>query len=245
MNDIEKIFYSHEGSIIHKWEHYFEIYDSHFSRFKNKNPVILEIGVYKGGSIEMWEQYFGKGVQIYGVDINPNCKKLERENVTILIGSQEEVSFLQELKKKIIAADIIIDDGGHTMSQLKTSFEQLYDLVKEDGIYLAEDLHTCYWYQYDGGLGRESNFIEYSKQLIDKLNEWHYASNKVSTFAKSTHGIHYYDSIVVFEKRKKKKPGDIFSGKINDEEIISVPPAKNYWKYFKYLLHKFTSINIP
>jgi hypothetical protein len=244
MNDLEKIFTDHQGNVIHKWKHYFDIYDRHFLKFRNKAPVILEIGVYKGGSLEMWEQYFGKGVRIYGVDINPNCKKFEKENITILIGSQEDPGFLTELKKLIGAADIIIDDGGHTMKQLKTSFTHLYDLVKEDGVYLAEDLHTAYWYNYGGGLGRKSNFIEYGKKLVDEMHQWYYDANNVGAFAKSIYGIHFYDSIIVFEKGKKEKPGDVYSGKIDNEEIINTAPSKNYWELFKYLLHKYTSINI-
>ena len=37
----------------------------------------------------MWKNYFGEGAKIYGVDINPECKKYEEEqlksnlNVTI------------------------------------------------------------------------------------------------------------------------------------------------------------------
>jgi len=245
MTDLEKIFLEHDGNIIHKWHHYFDIYDRHLSSFRGKAPVILEIGVSKGGSLQMWEKYFGKDAKIYGVDINPMCKQFERDNIRVLIGSQEDTAFLQELKTIIGRADIIIDDGGHTMNQLKTSFESLYDIVNENGIYLAEDLHTCYWYPYDGGLGRKSNFIEYSKRLIDQLHEWHYQANKIGRFATTTYGIHFYESVIVFEKKPIEKPYHLYSGKIDTEEVTVAPSPKNYWKWFKYLLHKYTSINIP
>lgn len=245
MTDLEKIFLNHEGNVIHKWKHYFDIYDRHMSKYRDKAPVILEIGVYKGGSLQMWEKYFGKDAKIYGIDINPKCKQFERDNIKIFIGSQEDKSFLEEIRRKIVKADIIIDDGGHTMKQLRTSFEHLYDMVKEDGIYIAEDLHTCYWYAYDGGLGRKSNFLEYAKGLIDKIHEWYYKPKSVSNFATSTFGIHFYDSMVVFEKRPISKPYNLYAGKIDPEEIVSVPPKqKNYWKWFKYLLNKYTSVNI-
>ena len=84
--------------MIHKWIHYFDIYERHFSRFRNKEVVILEIGVFQGGSLQMWKEYFGDKAKIYGVDIEPQCKTLEEENVKIFIGSQSDRNFLRNLK---------------------------------------------------------------------------------------------------------------------------------------------------
>jgi 23S rRNA U2552 (ribose-2'-O)-methylase RlmE/FtsJ len=173
MNDLEKIFYSNKGGTIHKWKHYLEIYERHFSKYKNKEVVILEIGVFQGGSLRMWKKYFGKNAKIYGIDINPECKKLEEAGIEIFIGSQEDRNFLRKIKKIIPKVDILIEDGGHTMNQQITTFEELYDHVKSDGIYLCEDLHTSYWKDYGGGYKSRGTFIEYSKNFIDYLNAWH------------------------------------------------------------------------
>ena len=150
-NDLEIIFNEHKGNIIHKWQHYFDIYDSHFKRYRNQKVTILEIGVYKGGSLEMWRKYFGKDCEIVGIDINPLCKRFEDNKTKIFIGSQDDRLFLQGVKKQIPKVDILIDDGGHMMNQLRITFVELYDWVDENGIYLAEDLHTCYWTSYEGG----------------------------------------------------------------------------------------------
>ena len=40
MNDLEKHFTENTGRLIHKWRHYFEIYDHHFSRLKGKKYLI-------------------------------------------------------------------------------------------------------------------------------------------------------------------------------------------------------------
>jgi hypothetical protein len=53
-NDLLKYFENNPGNLIHKWMHYFEIYDRHFSRFRNKDVHIVEIGVFQGGSLQMW-----------------------------------------------------------------------------------------------------------------------------------------------------------------------------------------------
>lgn len=113
--------------------------------------TILEIGVFKGGSLQMWKHYFdaaNHNVKVYGIDINPDCKALEEENIEIFIGSQEDREFLRSVKEQIGKVDILIDDGGHTMDQQIITFEELFDLVSEDGIYLCEDLHTSYMEAY-------------------------------------------------------------------------------------------------
>ena len=214
-SDLEKYFRSNTDRLIHKWNHYFDIYDRHFKRFRNKEVIILEIGVSQGGSLQMWKDYFGADANIFGIDIDPRCKELEEENIKIFIGSQSDRDFLNEVKKSIPKVDILIDDGGHTMEQLRVSFEELFDHVKQDGVYLAEDLHTCYWLTYGGGHKRRKTFIEYSKNFIDHLNAFHSTqrSLKVNSFTKSADSIHYYDSILVIEKRVKEKPFHEKTGK--------------------------------
>ena len=53
MNDLEKYFAKNTGRLIHKWKHYFEIYDRHFSRFRGSNVHVVEFGVSHGGSLRM------------------------------------------------------------------------------------------------------------------------------------------------------------------------------------------------
>ena len=48
---------------IWKWDHYFDAYHRHLSKF-NKPINMLEIGVLGGGSLEMWKGYFQAGSTI-------------------------------------------------------------------------------------------------------------------------------------------------------------------------------------
>lgn len=208
INDLEKYFRSNNDRLIHKWDHYFEIYDRHFKRFRNKEIVILEIGVAQGGSLQMWKHYFGEKAKIFGVDIEPKCKEFEEDNIQIFIGSQSDRKFLKELKESVPPIDILIDDGGHTMIQQKVSFKELFNHIKEDGVYLCEDLHSSYWSGHGGGYKRMGTFIEFSKNFIDYLNAYHSKARglRVNTFTKTTDSLHYYDSILVIEKRKREAP---------------------------------------
>ena len=208
MSQFQDFFENNTGNCIHKWIHYFDIYDFWFKKFKNKPVVILEIGVYQGGSLNMWRDYFGKEAHIYAIDINPLCKQFEAENTQIFIGSQKDREFLKFLKTKIPKIDILIDDGGHTMSQQIVSFEELYDHIQDDGIYLCEDLHTSYRPAYEGGYKNKNSFIEYSKNFIDYINAWHVNKSElpVNDFTRKTYALHYYDSVLVIEKRVMNKP---------------------------------------
>lgn len=236
-NDLEEYFNNNEGRLIHKWIHYFEIYDRHFKNFRDRKKInILEIGVSHGGSLRMWRDYFGEKVKIYGVDINPECKKLEEEGVEIFIGSQSDRKFLREIKVKIPPVDILIDDGGHTMTQQIITFEELFEHVLPNGIYLCEDLHTSYWLRYGGGHKRRGTFIEYTKNFIDQLNAFHSEENslKVDPFTRSVHSIHYYDSIIVIEKRPIEKPSHLQKGKISFEpEVIEKSRAAHILEKYK------------
>jgi hypothetical protein len=209
MNDLEKYFRQNDNKLIDKWVHYFDIYDRHFKRYRNQEVVILEIGVSQGGSLQMWKNYFGNKAKIFGIDIDSRCKLLEEENITIFIGSQSDKKFLREVKKQIPPIDILIDDGGHTMKQQIISYEELFGIIKANGVYLCEDLHSSYNLRYGGGYRRKGTFIEYSKNFIDYLNAYHSMQKRalqVNSFTQSVDSIHYYDSVIVIEKKKREEP---------------------------------------
>ncbi len=215
MNDLEKYFTENTKRRIFKWHHYFEVYERHFSKFRGKDVNILEIGVLHGGSLQMWKDYFGSKAKIYAIDINPKCKNFEEENVKIFIGSQSDRNFLKEIKKQMPPVDILIDDGGHTMEQQIVSFEELFDHITPQGVYLCEDLHTSYWDEFGGGYKKADTFIEYSKNFIDYINAFHSKNDslKINSFTETVHSLHYYDSMLVIEKRKMTKPYDLKTGK--------------------------------
>lgn len=221
MNDLEKYFRHNDKRLIHKWIHYFDIYDRYFSRFRNKEIVILEIGVSQGGSLQMWKDYFGSKAKIYGIDVDPRCKAFEEEHIKIFIGSQSDRNFLKEVKQQIPPVDILIDDGGHTMKQQIVSFEELFEKVKDDGVYLCEDLHSSYWIEFGGGHKRRGTFIEYSKNFIDYLHAYHskQKSLQVNQFTQTADAIHYYDSIVVIEKKLRSAPYTERTGTASFENI--------------------------
>ncbi len=118
---------------------YFDQYDPILFPFQDKKIRLLEIGVFKGASLKMWEVCFPLA-EIIGLDINPECRQYERERVKIIIGEQED----KELLKGLGRFDLVIDDGGHFPSQQVVSFEVLFDNLNGGGWYFIEDIQGGY-----------------------------------------------------------------------------------------------------
>jgi hypothetical protein len=110
---LRTIFERNEGRRIHKCEHYFDVYERHFSMFRGRSPRILEIGVFHGVSLDMRRSYFGRGTQLVDIDINPRCADLARRNIDIRIGDQSDREFLRRVIAEDGPFDVIIEDGSH------------------------------------------------------------------------------------------------------------------------------------
>lgn len=215
-NPLEAYFFSNRGRLMLKWHHYFDIYHRHFDAFRGRSPVVLEIGVFHGGSLQMWREYFGPGARIVGIDLDPRCRQFEEAQISVLTGDQADRAFLAEVKRRLPHVDIVIDDGGHQMQQQIVSFEELYPHLQPRGIYLCEDIHTSLMRKYQGGYRRQGTFVEYSKGLVDRLCAWHSEEPEilpVDAMTRSTYALHFYDSVLVVEKRPIDRPRVSETGK--------------------------------
>jgi hypothetical protein len=194
-------FLTNDRRMIHKWKHYFPAYESHFSRFVNRPVLFLEIGCGEGGSLQMWKRYLGPHARIVGIDIRPEVEKFSEDQIDIRIGDQSDTAFLQAILDEFGTPNVVLDDGSHIMEHLVKTFNFLYPRTAIDGVYAVEDLHTAYWDEYGGGLGREGSFIELCKNLIDELNaDWSRESLPPTDFTRSTLSMHFYDSMAIFER---------------------------------------------
>ena len=214
-NPLADYFFNNPGRLIHKWHHYFEICHRHFEKFRGLSPVVVEVGVFHGGSLQMWHNYFGPGTRVVGIDIDPRCRQFEDASTTILIGDQADRAFLAQVRDAVPRIDILIDDGGHTMAQQIVTLEELYLHIQPEGIYLCEDVHTSLLSEYGGGYLRQGTFLEYSKSLIDYLSGWYSEERErlaVNKLTVSTFAMHFYDSVVVLEKRPIGQPEESMTG---------------------------------
>lgn len=186
------------ASNAHKTEEFLEIYERHFAPIKDNKIDMLEIGVQQGGSLDIWRNFFRGDFKLTGVDILPSCEVYATNGVTIKIGDQADPEFLATLGNY----DIIIDDGGHKMSQQRTSFEHLFPKLNSGGIYVIEDLHTSYW----GEFTDELPMTETLKTFVDDINAWATCPGNRSTQKSIINkydiaSMHVYESIVLIYKK--------------------------------------------
>ena len=218
-NELFRIFSADTN--VHKWHHYFDIYSRHFERFRDKPIRMLEIGVFRGGSLRMWKDYFHPDSTIVGIDIDKSCAahEIADKNVFVRIGSQADPNFLAEVNGEFGPFDIILDDGSHKTHHQIVSFGALFrSALKDGGCYMVEDMHTNYWLKH---VDSPETFIELSKQMIDMLHEPYFdrketnfrhghneALKEIELSYLSAHldGIYFHDSIVVFDKKKRDLP---------------------------------------
>lgn len=206
-NGMEATYYGHRGQPANKWHHYLACYDRHFSRFRGKPVRVLEFGIDRGGSLQLWKSYFGEQATVYGIDNREECRAAAEDRIVPYIGSQTDVPFLERVVAEMGGLDVVIDDGCHIGAEQIVTFQTLYPHMSADGVYLLEDMHTNYWEKYQGGYRKPGTFIEYAKGLVDKLHAWYIDDEEMDdAFARMTEGIFFYDSIVVFEKRRKGEP---------------------------------------
>jgi hypothetical protein len=202
-NPLRAYFDSHrEGKGIWKWDHYFEIYDHHFQRFVGQEVHVLEIGIYSGGSLEMWKHYFGAKAKLYGVDIEESCKVYEDDSTKVFCGDQEDRTFWGHFKREVPVLDIVIDDGGHLPEQQIATLEEVLSHLRPGGIYVCEDVHGAF-----------NKFGGYVGGMLHNLNDFsgHHSHVEDSErrivcgatgFQSEIQSIHLYPFVVVIEKRQ-------------------------------------------
>ena len=218
-NELFEIFSSDTN--VHKWHHYFDIYTRHFERYRDRPISMLEIGVFRGGSLRMWKKYFHPDSTIVGIDIDKSCLAYEiaDQNVFVRIGSQADPAFLASVNGEFGPFDIILDDGSHKTHHQIVSFGALFrDALKVGGCYMVEDAHTNYWIKH---VDSPETFIDLSKQMIDMMHEPYFNRKEtefrhqhpeaigeleLSYLSANLDSISFHDSIVVFDKKKRSLP---------------------------------------
>jgi len=205
--ELLRLFAANQGPPVHKWHHYIPLYDKYFSRFRNSPVRFLEIGVFRGGSLQMWRKYFGDSAVIFGVDSDPACDELNGQSGQVRIGSQDDPNFLEHVIDEMGGVDIVLDDGSHQTKHQIESFKFLFPRMSKGGIYMVEDLHTSFWRGYGGGYGRNSNFFGFSADMINDMHHWwHFDRLKYPSLKNMCSGIHIHDSIAVFERGLAVEP---------------------------------------
>ncbi len=151
-----------------KAEHgYCDVYEKHLNHLRNQQIKILEIGVFYGASLRMWRDYFPNAI-IHGIDLNiQRCGNIE--NVFLHHIDVGDTTQLEKFCLEHGPFDLVIDDASHTMKHQQKTFNCIWPLLSNDGIYIIEDLHTSFFPKLDG---HSANAIEeHNKTTTYKMVE--------------------------------------------------------------------------
>lgn len=132
---------------------YLEWYDPFLQSLVDQEIKLLELGIYKGGSLRLWRDYFPKAT-IVGIDLNPPKDFNDAARIQMFRGSQDDVGLLTEVARETApdGFDVIIDDASHLAQLTKTSFWHLFTHhLKPSGLYVIEDWGTGYWDDWPDG----------------------------------------------------------------------------------------------
>ena len=178
----------------------------HLARFQGRSPRVLEIGVFGGGSLRMWRNYFGDGAMVVGVDVDPQCAKHADPSlgIHVRIGDQTDRGFLAALDDELGPFDVVVDDGRHRMEQQLTTFEVLWPRLATPGVYLCEDAHTSYSPRYGGGWGAEGTFIRRMFEVVDSMHAWF--GGTPDDLTRTVASVCFYQALVVVEKERVRPP---------------------------------------
>lgn len=126
---------------------YLPLYETFLRTLAAPVTDILEIGVYDGGSLRTWGEYY-PAARITGVDIDPRCLAFAGGNIAVEMCDQADLLALQRLQVRLRARhdafDIVLDDGSHVWSHQILTFETLFSSLRPGGVFIIEDIDTSY-----------------------------------------------------------------------------------------------------
>ncbi|MEI6244741.1 MAG: class I SAM-dependent methyltransferase [Acidobacteriota bacterium] len=194
-NPLRAYFDAHtSGPGVWKWMHYFDIYHRHFQKFVGRDVHVVEVGVYSGGSLQMWQHYFGERCRVTGIDTEDACKIYENDTTRIAIGDQGDPAFWARFRAEFPPIDILIDDGSHMPLDQVTTLEETLRYLKPGGVYLCEDT---------GGVG--NRFVRYAQSVVAHLNAIDLLGPNLDICRPrpaqaAVYSAHFYPFVVVIEK---------------------------------------------
>jgi hypothetical protein len=107
-------------------------------------------------------EYFHQAEAVVGIDINPATKQFEEpgRGIFVEIGDQRDLSFLERVHAVHGPFDVVLDDGSHRIDDVVASFQRLFPLLRDGGVYIVEDT-ICF-----------RDDLDYFHKLTRHVNNW-------------------------------------------------------------------------
>jgi predicted O-methyltransferase YrrM len=116
-------------------------YEQYLEHLRDEPITLLEIGVWQGASLRMWQEYFSHATVI-GAD--NTLRRVDTGGAEVVHVDQADRQGLDSLRTFHGPFDVIIDDASHISSLTIQTFEMLWPALNPGGLYVVEDLQTSY-----------------------------------------------------------------------------------------------------
>ena len=130
---------------------YLPLYDKLLEGKKDTAKNVLEVGVYKGGSIKLWHDYFVNAT-IYGIESdngNMICEEVIKNNDRVKLclstDAYDDNFIITEFLNKDIKFDFMLDDGPHSLASQQLFIKLYSQIMTNDGILIIEDVQSWDW----------------------------------------------------------------------------------------------------
>jgi cephalosporin hydroxylase len=129
---------------------YLPLYQTLLESKKDSAKNVLEVGIYHGGSIKLWADFFPNAT-VHALDIIPieniwdQLKNKDRIQLYPSTDAYDEVTFKTNFLDKQIRCDFMLDDGPHTLQSMKDFIRLYSQIMTDDGILIIEDVQAWSW----------------------------------------------------------------------------------------------------
>lgn len=208
---------------------YLRFYERFVAARRDERVTLLEVGVFRGASLKVWEAYFPNG-KIVGADIDPTTAMFAQGRVVVELADQSNLEDLVRVGIKHGPFDVVIDDGSHFWEHQTTTLRTLFPFVKDGGLYIVEDLHTNYGEIAEDFRGvATSTCMDYLKRLVDlrvadsMIDIGREEDAFLRTYGRAMHAITFYRRACLIEKSlpRGREP-------LSAAPFVPVPPDEGY-----------------
>jgi len=186
-----------------KHDSYFQAYEALLASYVGQPITFVEVGVFNGGSLHMWREFFGAQARIIGVDLNPAARKWESEGFEIFIGDQSDATFWRDFYQAVGPIDILLDDGGHMNHQQLVTAEHAFDHLNDGGMLIVEDVHTSYMPGFNSK--PDHSFVHFAKHIVDAVNgRFPGIDTGANLYQDRVWSVSFHESIVAFHIDRRR-----------------------------------------
>jgi hypothetical protein len=129
---------------------YLPLYQKLLLSKKETAKNVLEVGIFNGGSIKLWNDFF-TNANVYGIDIMnienvwEGIKNIEKIILHTSTDAYNNNFFITHFLNKNIKCDFMLDDGPHSLESMKKFIKLYSQIMTDDGILIIEDVQSWHW----------------------------------------------------------------------------------------------------